>query len=312
MSDDVVTEPVVRFVIEPGGADERLDRVVARHFPGATRTRLGELFAAGAVRVDGRVARKGDRARPGSKVEVAQPPVTAEALRVIADPAAAERLVTLHVDDELIAVAKPPGMPSQPLRAGELGTAASGMVARFPECAAVADDPRDGGLVHRLDIGTSGVLIAARTRAAWDALRAHFGGGAVAKTYLALCEAPPVSRECDAPLTQRGPRVVVDHAEGLPAHTRWDVIARAGDRALVRCHASTGRMHQVRAHLAACGAPIVGDVRYGGGPMPELIEFFLHAESVRLPDLTVTAPLPDDRRAVLAALGLADAVPSGA
>ena len=67
-----------------------------------------------------------------------------------------------------------------------------------------------------------------------------------------------------------------------------------------------------RAHLAACGAPIVGDVRYGGGPMPELIEFFLHAESVRLPDLTVTAPLPDDRRAVLAALGLADAVPSGA
>ena len=152
----------------------------------------------------------------------------------------------------------------------------------------------------------------ARTRAAWDALRAHFGGGAVAKTYLALCEAPPVSRECDAPLTQRGPRVVVDHAEGLPAHTRWDVIARAGDRALVRCHASTGRMHQVRAHLAACGAPIVGDVRYGGGPMPELIEFFLHAESVRLPDLTVTAPLPDDRRAVLAALGLADAVPSGA
>jgi len=208
------------------------------------------------------------------------------------------------VDDARVVVAKPPGMPSQPLAAGERGTAAGGVVARYPECGAASPDPRDGGLVHRLDIGTSGVLIAARTRAAWEALRADFGRGAVGKTYLALCEAAPVTRECDAPLAQRGARVVVDHTDGLPAHTRWEVVARAGERALVRCHAATGRMHQIRVHLATCGAPIVGDARYGGQPLDGLCEFFLHAEEVRLPDLTVRAPLPPDRQAVLAALGV--------
>ena len=126
-----------------------------------------------------------------------------------------------------------------------------------------------------------------------DARSDLFSIGAVTKSYLALCEAPPVSRGCDAPLVQRGARVAVDYTDGLSASTTWDVVERVGARALVRCHAATGRMHQVRVHLATCGAPIVGDVRYGGGPMPELIAFFL----------AVTAPLPADRRAVLAALG---------
>jgi len=306
-----MSDEPLRFTVTAADAD-RLDRVIARRFPGASRRRVMALIEDGGVKIGGRRGKKGERVAAGAEITVLRPPADDAALAATPDPEAEARLAWLHVDAARVVVGKPAGMPSQPLAAGERGTAAGGIVARYPECATASTDARDGGLVHRLDIGTSGVLIAARTRAAWDALRAHFGGGAVAKTYLALCEAPPVSRECDAPLTQRGPRVVVDHAEGLPAHTRWDVIARAGDRALVRCHASTGRMHQVRAHLAACGAPIVGDVRYGGGPMPELIEFFLHAESVRLPDLTVTAPLPDDRRAVLAALGLADAVPSGA
>ena len=299
--------PSACFLVE-AGAEERLDRVVARHFPGASRLRLGELFAAGAVRVDGRIARKGDRARPGTTVEIAHPPVTAEGLRVVADPAAAERLTFLHVDDELIVVAKPAGMPSQPLRAGELGTAASGVVARYPECAAVADDLRDGGLVHRLDIGTSGVLVLARTRAAWLRLRAAFGQGAIAKSYLALVEVAPISRGCDEPLTQRGRRVVVDHADGLDASTTWVVERGFGARRLLRCQATTGRMHQIRAHLATCGAPIVGDVLYGGQPYPGLVEFFLHAADVTLPrasgdPLTIVAPLPADRRAVLASLG---------
>ena len=304
-----MSDEPLRFTVTAADAD-RLDRVIARRFPGASRRRVMALIEDGGVKIGGRRGKKGERVAAGAEITVLRPPADDAALAATPDPEAEARLAWLHVDAARVVVGKPAGMPSQPLTAGERGTAAGGIVARYPECASASTDARDGGLVHRLDIGTSGVLIAARGRAAWDALRAEFGRGAVAKTYLALCEAPPVSRECDAPLVQRGPRVVVDHAEGLPAHTRWDVIARAGERALVRCHASTGRMHQVRAHLATCGAPIVGDVRYGGGPMPELIEFFLHAESVRLADLTVTAPLPDDRRAVLAALGLADAVPA--
>ncbi len=298
------------FTVDAGEVD-RVDRVIAARFPGSSRRRVVELIEAGGVRIDGRLARKGDRVAAGAVVELARAPASRDDLRVQPDPDAAARLTVLHVDDELVVVAKPPGMPSQPLRAGELGTAASGVVALHPECATVADDPRDGGLVHRLDGGTSGVLAAARTRAAWLALRAAFGEGRVDKTYLALVDAAPVSRECEAPLAQRGKQVVVDHTDGLAAHTRWQLVRELGERCLVRCVATTGRMHQVRVHLATCGAPIAGDTLYGGQPLPTLVGFFLHAEQLTLPTargpLTIVAPLPPDREATLAALAGAGA-----
>lgn len=300
-----MTDGPQTFILEAGEAGVRLDKVVARRFPGAGRHRLDELFASGAVRVGGKRARKGDRAVAGATVELSAAPPTAADLRVTADPEAAAALSFLHVDDELVVVSKPPGMPSQPLRAGERGTAAGGVVARYPECADVADDPRDGGLVHRLDIGTSGVLVAARTRAGWQRLRAAFASGGVDKQYLALCATAPIGRGCDEPLAQRGRKVVVDHTDGLDASTTWEVERALGPWRLVRCRAHTGRMHQIRAHLALCGAPIVGDELYGGPPCDGLVAFFLHAERLTLPTargpLTVTAPLPADRAAVLAA-----------
>lgn len=291
-----------KFTVEPGEAD-RIDRVIARRFPNTSRRKVTDLFDAGAVRIDGKLAKKGDRAAAGSVVELARAPTSPADMRALADMEAAERLTVLHRDEDLIVVAKPPGMPSQPLRAGELGTAANGIVALHPECALVADDPRDGGLVHRLDGGTSGALAAARTRAAWQSLRAAFATHQVGKTYLALVDAPPVSRGCEAPLAQRGSKVVVDHTDGLEAHTSWEVVRKIGERVLLRCTATTGRMHQVRVHLATCGAPITGDTLYGGQPIPELIGFFLHAERLALPGRpTVEAPLPPDRVAALAAL----------
>lgn len=291
-----------RFTVEEGEAD-RIDRVIAKRFPASSRRKVADLFDDNAVRLDGKLARKGDRAAVGAVIELARAPVSPEELRVVPDHEAASRLTVLFEDPEIIVVSKPPGMPSQPLRAAERGTAANGIVALHSECAAVADDPRDGGLVHRLDGGTSGVLAAARTRDAWLALRAAFGDGRVAKTYLALVDARPVSRECDAPLAQRGGKVVVDHTAGLEAHTSWEVVRTIGERALVRCTATTGRMHQVRVHLATCGAPIAGDLLYGGAPLPELVGFFLHAERLALPGRApIEAPLPPDRLAALAAL----------
>jgi 23S rRNA pseudouridine1911/1915/1917 synthase len=201
-------------------------------------------------------------------------------------------------------------MPSQPLRAGELGTAASAIAARFPECAAIGDDPRDGGLVHRLDIGTSGVLVAARTEAAYRALRDAFGGGLVDKQYLAITDGRPVARECDAPLAQRGKRAVVDHGGGLPAYTEFAVQEAGPAHALVRCTARTGRMHQVRAHLAYTGAPITGDELYGGAPLAGFEGFFLHAARIALPlpgaggPLVVEAPEPERFARARAACGL--------
>jgi 23S rRNA pseudouridine1911/1915/1917 synthase len=290
-------------VDEPG----RVDKALAKHFPDAGRRALAELFEEGAVRIAGKRAKKGDRVAAGDVIELAHAPATGEALRPLPD--ASITLDVLVERPELIAIAKPPGMPSQPLRAGELGCAANAIAARWPECAALGDDPRDGGLVHRLDVGTSGVLVAARTEAGYRALREAFHAGTVAKEYLAIVCGRPVSRECDAPLAQRGDHVRVDYTDGLPAVTSFTVERATETHALVRCIARTGRMHQVRAHLAQVGAPIVGDALYGGAPLAGHDGFFLHAERVELPlageTLTIVAPLPARFAAALAACSLA-------
>jgi 23S rRNA pseudouridine1911/1915/1917 synthase len=259
---------------------DRVDKALARFFPEAGRRQLAELFDDGAVRVNGKRARKGDRVAVGDTVELAREPVSGVALRPAPDP---DVPLTLLVErSELVVVDKPAGVPSQPLRAGELGTIANAIAFRFPECVAIGDDPRDGGLVHRLDIGTSGVLVVARTIEAYRALRDAFRAGEIIKHYLAITDNRPVSRECDAPLAQRGKRVAVDMTDGLPAYTEISVERASPGHALVRCIARTGRMHQVRAHLAHVGAPITGDTLYGGAVLPGHDGFFLHAASISL------------------------------
>ncbi len=289
------------------GDDGRIDKALARHFPDAGRRQLAELFEAGAVRLRGKRAKKGDRVVAGDVIELEREPVSGEALRPVPDPDVP--LDILVERDDIVVVAKPAGIPSQPLRAGEKGTIANALAARYPECAAIGDDPRDGGLVHRLDIGTSGALVAARTVAAYRALRDAFGQGLVDKEYVAITDARPVSRDSDAPLAQRGDHVRVDHTDGLPAYTSFTVERATADHALVRCAAQTGRMHQVRAHLAHVGSPIAGDTLYGGKPLGELPGFFLHAAKIAFPlgneKVVIEAPLPQRFREALAAAGLA-------
>ncbi|MBA3819496.1 MAG: RluA family pseudouridine synthase [Deltaproteobacteria bacterium] len=287
---------------------DRVDKALARHFPDAGRRQLSQLFDEGLVRVAGKLAKKGDRVAIGDVIELSREPVSGDALRVTPDPAAAAGLVILLERADVVVIAKPSGMPSQPLRAGELGTAANALVARYPECVEIGDDPRDGGLVHRLDIGTSGVLVGARTPEAYRAMRDALGAGIVDKQYLAIACERPVSRECDAPLVQRGKRVAVDHTDGLAAYTSFEVERESKTHALVRCSAATGRMHQVRAHLANVGSPIAGDELYGGAPVPGLDGFFLHAARIVLPlgadKVTVEAPPPDKFQRALEICGL--------
>jgi 23S rRNA pseudouridine1911/1915/1917 synthase len=278
-------------------AADRVDKALAKQFPTAGRRQLALLFDEGCVRVAGKLAKKGDRVVIGDVIELSREPVSGDALRPAPDPNVPIEVLLERTD--IVVVNKPAGIPSQPLRAGELGTIANGIVHRYPECVEIGaasggNYNRDGGLVHRLDIGTSGVLVAARTAEAHRALRDAFGAGLVHKDYLALVEARPVSRECDAPLAQRGKRVIVDHTDGLAAYTEF-VVERANEtHALVRCTAQTGRMHQVRAHLAHVGSPIVGDELYGGHALVGIEGFFLHAAKIVLPDKTVVeAPLPE-------------------
>jgi 23S rRNA pseudouridine1911/1915/1917 synthase len=285
---------------------DRVDKALARFYPDAGRRQLAELFEQGAVRINGRRARKGDRVSVGDTIALAREPVSGEALRPAPDPDVPLTLV-LELSD-LIVVDKPAGIPSLPLRAGELGTIANAIAFRFPECVAIGDDPRDGGLVHRLDIGTSGALVVARTEHAYHALRDAFGAGGVTKHYLALTDGHPAASDCDAPLAQRGKRAVFDPIDGLPAYTQFLVERTAPAHAFVRCIAQTGRMHQVRAHLAHAGAPITGDTLYGGAPLPHHPGFFLHAASITFPlagdRITAESPLPTRCIAALAACGL--------
>ena len=268
------------------------------------RAKVKELLEQGAVRIGGRAPRKGDRTVAGSRVEVTLP---ADDPRPVPQPELPLRV--LHVDAQLVAVDKPAGIPRQP---GERGTVVNALVASYPECAEASADPREGGLVHRLDTLTSGVLLAARDRETWGALRDAFSGRQVDKRYLAVVTGPVADEgEIDLPLRHRA-----DHVEpalsggGREALTDFRVLARAGDAALLEVRIHTGVLHQIRAHLAAIGAPVLGDLAYGGRPHPGLDRFFLHAARLGFVHpatgtrLEVSAPLPPELRAVLAPLGL--------
>jgi 23S rRNA pseudouridine1911/1915/1917 synthase len=308
-----------REFVLAGGESGRLDRVLAARYPGIGRRRWAALFAAGAVEVDGARARKGDMVGPGAVVVLREQPAAGDALAPVAQPELP--LEILYVDERWVAADKPAGWPSHPLRAGETGTLANALLARFPECAGAGRDPREAGLVHRLDRGTSGVILAARDAATWQEMRRAFAEGAVHKRYLALVAGAAPAGACDAPLRPAGRRAILarpGERGALPASTAWTALGSGPGVTLLEVSAATGRMHQVRAHLAARGAPLVGDPLYGGpsrlalpGREIEVALPFLHAVLVELPDpgsgerRAIRAPLPAERRQLLADLGIA-------
>jgi 23S rRNA pseudouridine1911/1915/1917 synthase len=307
-----VSSPTLHtLTVDAGKAGQRVDLFIGEAL-GLSRARLKRLFEAGAVKVNGRVAKKGLTLTAGQQVTVEVEEESREAVPDTDFP-----LVVLHEDAALVFVDKPAGRPSHPLHPGETGTVANALVARYPECAGASTDAREGGLCHRLDVETSGVVVAARTRQAWSTVREAFGGRTVDKRYLALVTGPLADEgDIDVPLRHH-PRHP-DRVEPAPygaedareAVSRFRVLSRTGDYSLVEVNILTGVLHQVRAHLAGVGAPIVGDTLYGGREAPGLGRFFLHARSLGLPhpetqrQLRVTSPLPPELRAELERLGL--------
>jgi 23S rRNA pseudouridine1911/1915/1917 synthase len=208
-------------------------------------------------------------------------------------------LELLYEDADLLAVNKPAGVSSQSLALGETGSMASALAARFPECAGASDDPREAGLGHRLDRETTGVLLAARNPETWRRLREILAGGSQ-KIYLAeVVGAPFAPRESsfvwpgaeagrwvvDAPIGRtgrRGARVNVGGGrQPLQARTELAVLEERGASTLVEARLTRGRAHQVRAHLAHLGHPVVGDPIYGAeGSPPDGLR--LHALAVEL------------------------------
>lgn len=305
------TEGDRRRLVEevPGPLEgERLDRVVAL-LADVSRREATELIRAGEVEVNGRAVDKpSTRLVLDDRVAVV---VTARSNELAVDPDV--EFVVVHEDDDVIVVDKPAHLVVHPGSGVETGTLANGLLARFPEVVAVGQ-PERPGIVHRLDRGTSGLLMVARNELAYDDLVAQLAARTVTRRYLALVEGLVEADEglIDAPLGRSSRnatrRAVV--ADGRPARTRYRVERRypTTDRTLLECRLETGRTHQIRAHLTAIDHPVVADTAYGARPADGLDRPFLHAASLgfRHPrsgrELAFDADLPADLAAVLAAL----------
>jgi 23S rRNA pseudouridine1911/1915/1917 synthase len=291
---------------------QRLDRVVAL-VTGRSRAEAAGLVDEGAVRLHGQpVTARAHRVAEGDPLEVDVPERPPEAA-LGGDATVPVPLV--HEDEHLLVVDKPAGLVVHPGAGQETGTLVHGLLHRYPEVASVGQPDRPG-IVHRLDKGTSGLMLVARTEAAYEALVAMLAAREVDRRYRTLvwgAVASPTGM-VDAPIgrSSRDRTRMAVTVDGKPARTRYEVVRTFHDPVEVtelRCRLETGRTHQIRVHLASIGHRVVGDARYGGERQSlPMARPFLHAEHLGLDHpvtgepLAFSSPLPDDLDAVLARL----------
>jgi 23S rRNA pseudouridine1911/1915/1917 synthase len=245
--------PVESFEAAPG----RLDAVLAA-LSGRPRAEVQRAIAAGRVSVDGAARPRSHRLAGGERIEAD--------LTVSERPAPGGDPVPVRFRDEhLLVVAKPAGMVTHPTAQRMEGTLVSALLAMGVPLAP-AGGPLRPGVVHRLDLGTSGLMLVAETDEAFHGLQDQMRRHEVRRRYLALVRGE-VAHEAfavDAPLGRRGERVVVDRVEGREAETAFEIRTRFPRATLLEAAPRTGRTHQIRAHLRAVGHPILGDRTYGG------------------------------------------------
>ena len=302
-----------RLPIPPTLDGERLDRVLCLIWD-LPRSEATELIASGAVRLAGRpVVTRAKRVVAGQELEVVLR--EANVLDALAGEPGGDDLPLVHVDDDVVVVDKPAGLVVHPGAGRSTGTLVQALLGRFPDLAGTGS-PERPGIVHRLDKGTSGLLVVARSPAAYESLVAQLSARTVDRRYLALAvgSIETDAGVIDAPVgrrsTDRTRMAVV--AGGRPARTHYRVLTRytePTDATLVECKLETGRTHQVRVHLAAIGHPVVGDARYGGARQAvPVARPFLHAAQLAFDHPTTgdrchfESPLPADLEAVLVPL----------
>jgi 23S rRNA pseudouridine1911/1915/1917 synthase len=276
----------------------RLDVVLVRRLEGLGRAGAKRLIDEGKVEVDGRRRTKAYRVSAGDRITVAELPPPTD-FYCAPDPDLP--LVVRFEDERYVIVDKAAGTPSHPLREGELGTLAGALVARYPEMRDVGYRKREPGILHRLDTGTSGLMLAARTEEAFNSLREMLRGGQIEKRYLARCVGDVVAPQAiDAPIAndphnERRVRVCTDPREikrlrAVPATTEVLTSTPAPLGSLVEVRANHARRHQVRAHLASIGHPLLGDPLYGGPDLPNTPHHLLHASALRIDSTWTTSP----------------------
>lgn len=276
-------------------------------YPTLSRRHCQDWFNDGQVKVEtdsgSRVARKGEVLEAGSKLMLPQEPPRG----ILADKTLP--LCVVHLTQHYVVVNKSAGVPSAPLRPSEIGTVASALVHRFPQMQQIGYSCLEPGLVHRLDVGTSGLLMAARSGDAFKRLTKALRAGEFDKRYLAVVQAElPVgefqvtSGICPHPTD---PRKVIGTDRGRSFTTKLKVLSRFEGRQLVEARASAAYRHQVRLHLSSIGAPLLGDSVYGGDWVEGLKWHALHAHrlawrgSNEIPGFDVQEELPDSLKRLL-------------
>lgn len=314
---------IEKFNARSDDAGIRLDRFLADRLPELSRTRVQQLIREGRVIVSGRAARASQKIDEGESVEI----------EVVARPALAATpeaipLEALYEDADLAVINKPAGMVVHAGAGETRGTLVNALLHRYGTLSAEGGEVRPG-IVHRLDRGTSGVLVIARNDRAHRALAQQFEKRTTEKFYVALLHGRlagnsgtitlPIARDL-----QRRTRMTTKRKSGREARTDWRVVLRLPGFTLVEARLHTGRTHQIRAHFAGIGHPVAGDVTYGAPREPrvaqrtmrELGRTFLHAARIAFAHpasgerLEMRAPLAQELREYLSEIAEASEIPA--
>jgi 23S rRNA pseudouridine1911/1915/1917 synthase len=311
----------VQFIVSAEDAGQRLDRFLVSQLPALSRSRIQSLIDEGRVQAGGVARKASHHVVPDEAITVEIPAARPAGVQAEAIP-----MEVLYEDEDVAVINKPPGIVVHPGAGAEGGTLVAALLHRFGgvEGLSAVGGPMRPGIVHRLDKGTSGALVIARTDAAHKKLVEAFRERRIQKTYVALLHGNikgesgsvtlPVARDL-----RRRTRMTARRREGREARTDWRARLRLDGFTLVEADLHTGRTHQIRVHFSTLGYPVVGDTLYGAprqerigtALLPPLGRNFLHAARVAFAHprtarrIEVRAPLPRELADYLAELGRA-------
>ncbi|MBI4340501.1 MAG: RluA family pseudouridine synthase [Chloroflexi bacterium] len=295
-------EPTLLTCLQEG---QRVDAYLAAQRQDLSRAHIQRLIREGHVRVNGAVVKPSARMLAGDRISLYVPDPLPSAVAPEPLP-----LVVVYEDSHVVVVDKPPGLTVHPAPGHPTGTLVNALLARYPEIAGVGGSARPG-IVHRLDAGTSGLMVVARSPLAYLSLVRQIKERSVTKVYLALVRGhpAPLAGVIEAPIgrsTRDRLRMAVV-AGGREAVTEYRTLRQYKGFTFLEVRLHTGRTHQIRVHLSAMGHPVAGDPQYGGRT-PFLKRQFLHAHRLGFQhpatgeSLELTSPLPEDLERALEGL----------